>query len=451
MTLEGAPQPLPAVHGPAAGCRLPPAAVHGLLRTSWTGLDWLAAQAEFWTQHARYDRGGTAPVLITIAGPRPVAVSTMFGVSKKIRVGLICVLLPYALLTDDHVPLAAVREAPPSTSLLVPGGTYDPVQLGESDSDGATVTLRYAFTDLPDLGRTVARPVALDAYTKHWVREQFAHRRPLWFIICHGIVKLFAYKWVAGALFDYPELYLLSSAHWKDLLAPFLVRNEETPLRALDVGAGTGHVTSSFAGLFDQLVATEVSQSYVWRLQHRGFDAYKTEVVSADNLGGQADFDVVFALNVLDRHARPLGMLAEIARVLRPGGAVVLSVPLPVSQHDSGRYLPMLQTAPQSLGLKVGLAAGDGGQPDGSWEAAVSELVTTVLQPQGWRALSVTRAPYMSSGARGRSSPIVALDSVVIVAVRETSGGATGRSEGALPAAEVSTDMEVGANDPREL
>ena len=144
-----------------------------------------------------------------------------FGISKKVRLGLICVLLPYVLLTDNHVPLAVIRETPPSTPLLDGDSNYDPVQLGESDGDGATVMLRSAFEDMPGMDRRVARPVALDSHNKHWVRAQFAHRRPLWFIICHGVVKLFAYKWLAGALFDYPELYLLSPAQWQDILEKF--------------------------------------------------------------------------------------------------------------------------------------------------------------------------------------------------------------------------------------
>jgi SAM-dependent methyltransferase len=362
-----------------------------------------------------------------------------------VRIGLICALLPYVLLTDHHLPLAVVREAPPTTPLLDGDSNYNPVQLGESDHDGATVTLRYAFEDLPGVDRRILRPVALDAHNKHWVRTQFAHRRPLWFIICHGVVKLFAYKWVAGALFDYPELYLLSPAQWESILETFLVRKEEAPLHALDVGAGTGYVTSGFSALFDKVVATEVSRAYVWRLQQRSFEAHTTEVVSADSLAGQTNFDVVFALNVLDRHARPLRLLSEIAHVLRPGGAVVLSVPLPVTQHDSARYLPMLQTTPQSLGLKVGIATEDDDQPDATWEAAAAELVTQVIEPQGWRVVSVTRAPYMASGGRGQSAPITALDCVILVAVRAEV------SDDALAVAEGSGGMEAGDYDKQEL
>lgn len=343
----------------------------------------------------------------------------MFGVSKKARVGLICILLPIVLMTENtRTPLGAMHEAPSSAPLSAPGGHYDPVQLGASEDDGATVTLRYAFNELPGVDRAAARPVALDTYSKRWIREQFARRRPLWFLVCHGFVRLFAYKWVAGALFNYPELYLLSPTHWKDLLYPFLVRKDEAPLCALDVGAGTGSITSGYASLFDKVVATEVSRPYVWRLQQRGFDAYKTEVVNPANIGGQADFDVVFALNVLDRHAHPFRLLSEIAQVLRPGGAVVLSVPLPVTQHDAGQYLPMLHASPEPLGLKVGLTAQNDRDRGESWEEAASELVTKVIQPQGWRVVSVTRAPYMAAGGRGRTAPIVALDSVVIVVVR---------------------------------
>ena len=126
----------------------------------------------------------------------------------------------------------------------------------------------------------------------------------------------------------------------------------------------------------------------------------------------------MLALNVLDRHARPAQLLRQMGSVLRPGGAIVLSVPLPVTQHDAARYTPVLHPAPQSLGLSSAealantLKAGEGGV----WEAAAAELVLKVLKPQGWRVVSVTRAPYMAAGGTKRT--LEPLDAVVVVAVR---------------------------------
>lgn len=310
-------------------------------------------------------------------------IAPMFGVSKKVRVALVCVLLPFVFFGEDtHVPLKKVREAPPRTPPLGPGGSYDPVALPEDEAEGATVTLRYAFEPLPGVDHALEHPVALDPATKQWVREQFAHRLPLWFMVSHGLVKLFAYKWVAGALFSHPELYLLSPSHWEELLRPFLGDGaEDSPLRALDIGAGTGFVTAGYASLFDKVVATEVALPYVWRLQQRGYDAYRTETVSPENLGGQSDFDVVFALNVLDRHARPFRLLSEIASVLRPRGVVVLSMPLPVTQHDAARYMPMLQSAPQPLGLRAGQAPLGKEDGDGEGSGTTEDEVAAV---SGW-------------------------------------------------------------------
>ena len=85
---------------------------------------------------------------------------------------------------------------------------------------------------------------------------------------------------------------------------------------------------------------------------------------------------MVLALNVFDRHAAPRRMLEEMAALLRPGGAAVLSVPLPITQHDAARWVPMLHSAPVDLGLS-GRAQ--------TWEAAVEELIKVVLAPAGWK------------------------------------------------------------------
>lgn len=336
-----------------------------------------------------------------------------FGLSKTARVAIISLLVPFLLYTEDsHVPLASVREAPPlQLEPLTAGGSYDPVLppadvtdsssvdvrvLKSQQQQGAIVSLRYAFGRVPGLDRTLEHPVALDAATKQWVHEEFANVAPTWLLIVFGTVKLCAYKWVAGAIFMHPELYLLSPAHWEVLLAPWTSvvhekDGEAEPLRALDIGAGVGHVTQYYAPLFDQVVTTEVAWPYIKRLQERGYDAYQTEDVTPFYLGGQRNFDVVLALNVLDRHARPVQLLRQMGSMLRPGGAIVLSVPLPVTQHDSARYLPFLSRAPDSLGLSSPealaetLTDGEDLFKGGVWEAAVSELVLTVLKPQGWR------------------------------------------------------------------
>lgn len=146
---------------------------------------------------------------------------------------------------------------------------------------------------------------------------------------------------------------------------------------ALDIGSGTGGVAQRYASLFDNIVATEVSMAFVWRLQRRGFQALWTEdplqagllEVSTYTCGEACDhnnlrkYDVVFALNVVDRHRAPLQLLNDISQLVRNCGAIVLSVPLPISQLDSARWLPMLQQSPVPLNVN---------SDPSSWEDAAS-------------------------------------------------------------------------------
>lgn len=72
-----------------------------------------------------------------------------------------------------------------------------------------------------------------------------------------------------------------------------------------------------------------------------------------------ASFDLVLCTETLEHVARPARVLAELARVLRPGGALALSVPFlhPVHQapHDYFRYTPRgLQVLLEGAGLHPG-------------------------------------------------------------------------------------------------
>ncbi len=227
----------------------------------------------------------------------------------------------------------------------------------------------------------------------------------------HGWLKNGLHAWlrhfwsdfdVNGALNMYP-LYMLSTAAWRKLL---IQAGATVPYATLlDVGAGNGDLTSQLRPLCRDLCATEASRMMRWRLNRRGYPARSTLPDST--------FDGVVCLNVLDRTARPLTLLGELERRLRPGGVLVLSVPLPVE--------PFYYDGPNVLAPEEALPAGSS-----NFEAAANALFPVLSQHlPGCRPHVFTKAPYLSGGDNGR--PYYVLESGVWVWRRLPSeGGAPG-------------------------
>lgn len=106
----------------------------------------------------------------------------------------------------------------------------------------------------------------------------------------------------------------------------------------LDVGAGVAPYAPMYASYFTRCVSVDVAYS-----QH---DVSTVDALaSADALPfADATFDCVLCTEVLEHCSDPSDVLEEIARVLRPGGAVFLTTPFMVAlhemPHDYYRYTP---------------------------------------------------------------------------------------------------------------
>jgi SAM-dependent methyltransferase len=111
------------------------------------------------------------------------------------------------------------------------------------------------------------------------------------------------------------------------------------PLRILDYGCGTGGNTSAYAPL-GAVVGIEPDAAAVRLARERGEAQYCRS--SGTNLPFRAAvFDVVVASDVLEHIEDDLEAVSEIARVLRPGGAAIISVPAHqwlFSEHDAALH-----------------------------------------------------------------------------------------------------------------
>ncbi len=98
-------------------------------------------------------------------------------------------------------------------------------------------------------------------------------------------------------------------------------------LRALDLGCGTGNLTVHMLDLRAAVVAADVSPEFLRRVEYR-FRGRPVEAVRVNgtNLDGMRDgeFDLVAAYSVLHHIPNYLSMVAELHRVLRPGGILYL-------------------------------------------------------------------------------------------------------------------------------
>jgi 2-polyprenyl-3-methyl-5-hydroxy-6-metoxy-1,4-benzoquinol methylase len=108
--------------------------------------------------------------------------------------------------------------------------------------------------------------------------------------------------------------------------------------RVLDVGCGEGRFAAALAGAGAEVVGLDVALEPLRRARERHpelVDLRQAPAAGAWPLE-DASFDVVWAGEVIEHVADTAGWLSEVRRVLRSGGALVLSTP------DHGRLRMLL-------------------------------------------------------------------------------------------------------------
>ena len=97
--------------------------------------------------------------------------------------------------------------------------------------------------------------------------------------------------------------------------------------RALDFGCGSGNLTRHLLELGFEVVAADVSQRFL-DLVERRFEGAPLTTCRIDGTGlacvDDSSFDLAAAYSVLHHVPDYLGAVAEMARVVRPGGVLFL-------------------------------------------------------------------------------------------------------------------------------
>ncbi len=138
--------------------------------------------------------------------------------------------------------------------------------------------------------------------------------------------------------------------------------------RVLDFGCGTGEFARLLAGMGYRVVGSVISHLFLRDALERHGDAPHLAFVQSEP-GPRLPFrdgafDAVAAVNVVEHVAEPEAMLRQLARVLRPGGVLVLTFPnllsplRPLKRFFSRQRLPRYgpesgETAGESLALLV--------------------------------------------------------------------------------------------------
>jgi SAM-dependent methyltransferase len=143
---------------------------------------------------------------------------------------------------------------------------------------------------------------------------------------------------------EYQAMHLVELTHWwfrgrRRLLVSFLARvggARTGALRILDYGCGTGGNTTSY-GRFGSVTGVEPDPHAIRLAQKRGGAFYcRANGLRLPFRNGA--FDVVIASDVLEHIEDDSAALAEMARVLKPGGSMIISVPAHqwlFSYHDA--------------------------------------------------------------------------------------------------------------------
>ena len=135
--------------------------------------------------------------------------------------------------------------------------------------------------------------------------------------------------------------------------------------RGVEFGCGAGEVLRELAAAGATAVGLDLSPFFVQALRRDGLDVRlaRADVAPADLAGetGLADGSQDFAIStmVLDRVHQPRNLLANLVRVLRPGGRFALQTILPVVPVDDGDVAEPFTYTPSELRAVPGREARD--------------------------------------------------------------------------------------------
>lgn len=133
--------------------------------------------------------------------------------------------------------------------------------------------------------------------------------------------KCYSCSTVSGAYNDSPDISVHEYRIFGQYIRSFLPNGGAV----LDIGCGTGNLLDEIAGSNIAGQGIELSAYAVSKAKQKGLKVDQKDLIGA-GFSGQS-FDGVVLLYVLEHVSNPFAMLAEVQRILKPGGYLFLAVP----------------------------------------------------------------------------------------------------------------------------
>lgn len=247
------------------------------------------------------------------------------------------------------------------------------------------------------------RPLDMDASTKRWIDDAVARPHGRAAMAALAIARSVMSDYDANGLVGAHDMRVLGTDQARRLFAAAGVKEGGS---LLDVGAGEGHVTDELAPLFSRVVTTELSTGMARRLRGRGYECHTIDLAE-ERLSDAAEtegFDCIALLNVIDRTSRPYRLVERLRTLLRPGGVLLCTVPLPLKPH--------VHVGPVTVDPEEVLPT-PRGKGRARFEDCMASLAEVFFPACGLEPTVLSRVPYLCRG--DRKKPVIALDDAVFL------------------------------------
>jgi len=208
---------------------------------------------------------------------------------------------------------------------------------------------------------------------------------------------------VGSGFYENPEVVGSSTSQPRTIVALDMLRGLRVQ-RALDLGCGNGEVSVALAELLGAtVVCSDISSVAVEQCVARGLEAHQVELGAAPLPFDDASFDLVFMTEVLEHLVYPDRALAEINRILRPGGYLLVSTPnlacLPNRVLLPLGVQPLFSEVSEDKVLGRRLAAfGQGNQTVGHLRLYTRKGLEEMVELHGYRILDFRGAGFHTDG-----------------------------------------------------
>lgn len=155
------------------------------------------------------------------------------------------------------------------------------------------------------------------------------------------------------------EFYALGDSYWPDFRRRWVSYGVDFG-RVVDIGCGAGRFTKAMADDFAEVIGVDVSEGML-EVAGANISAPNLELRLGDGITlpvETATVDAAFSAHVfqhLDSLALARANFAEIARILKPGGSMMVHLPVVIPPAGIPGVLPALAARQQLARMKAGL------------------------------------------------------------------------------------------------